>query len=167
MISEFPSDRGWDVAGLYDPDPDAVGKTYCRWGGFVAGAGDFDAGFFGITPGEALAMDPQQRLLLECSWEALEQAGIDPVSLRGSSTGVFTGIMHAGLRGGAGLEESEGYGLTGAAVECGVGAGGLCVGVGGSGGVGGHGVFVVVGGAASRRCSRCGRGSAIWRWPVG
>src|SRR6202171_2116862 len=114
VMSEFPADRGWDVAVLFDPDPDAVGKTYCRWGGFVKDAGDFDAGFFGIGPGEALAMDPQQRLLLECSWEALEHAGIDPLSLRGSGTGVFAGVYAQGYGLGA-AEQPEGYGLTGQA----------------------------------------------------
>src|SRR6202171_2613058 len=114
VMSEFPADRGWDVAGLFDPDPDAVGKTYCRWGGFLHGADQFDAGFFGIGPGEALAMDPQQRLLLECSWEALEHAGIDPLSLRGSATGVFAGSYAQGDGLGA-AEQPEGYGLTGRA----------------------------------------------------
>ncbi len=114
VVSEFPTDRGWDVAGLFDPDPDAVGKTYTRWGAFVGDVAGFDAGFFGIPPGEALAVDPQQRLMLECSWEALEQAGIDPMSLRGSATGVFTGIFGQSY-GSGGIDGLEGYGLTGSA----------------------------------------------------
>ncbi|BBX85014.1 hypothetical protein MAUB_28870 [Mycolicibacterium aubagnense] len=116
VVSEFPTDRGWDAKGLFDPDPDAPGKTYTRWGGFLTDVAGFDAGFFGIGPSEALAMDPQQRLMLECSWEALEQTGIDPTSLEGSSTGVFTGVF-AQRYGAAGTDRLEGYGLTGSALS--------------------------------------------------
>ncbi|MGB8208490.1 MAG: beta-ketoacyl synthase N-terminal-like domain-containing protein, partial [Mycobacterium sp.] len=112
VLTEFPSDRGWDLADLFNPDPDVAGACYTRTGGFVDGVADFDPAFFGVGPSEALAMDPQQRMFLELSWEALERAGIDPTTLRGSATGVFAGVMTQGY-GMFSAEPVEGFRLTG------------------------------------------------------
>ncbi|MEU0486483.1 SDR family NAD(P)-dependent oxidoreductase, partial [Streptosporangium sp. NPDC006013] len=110
-ISPVPADRGWDLEMLSGAGLDIQG-------GFLADVAGFDAGFFGISPREALAMDPQQRLLLEGVWQAVERAGIDPVSLKGSHTGVFVGtngqdymslVMNA--------PDAEGHGITGMAAS--------------------------------------------------
>src|SRR5262249_30464591 len=114
-IGDFPTDRGWNLPALRNRML-AAGTTMPMKGGFLADALDFDADFFGLSPREALAMDPQQRIILDTSWAALEDAGIDPKSLRGSHTGVFIGVAgsdYATVL--AGRAEAEGYTLIGTA----------------------------------------------------
>ncbi|MGO4463639.1 type I polyketide synthase, partial [Streptomyces sp. M-16] len=118
-ITPFPGDRGWDLESLYDPDPDTRGTSHVREGGFLDGIDLFDAGLFEISPREALTMDPQQRLLLESCWETFERAGIDPTALKGSRTGVFTGVMyhdHTSVLQQA-VEDVDGYIGTGSAAS--------------------------------------------------
>ncbi|MFD8871935.1 SDR family NAD(P)-dependent oxidoreductase, partial [Streptomyces sp. NPDC059590] len=114
-IADFPTNRGWDLEGIFHPDPAHKGTCYTRQGGFLYDAAEFDPAFFDISPREALAMDPQQRLLLETSWEALERAHIDPRSLQGNPVGVFTGInaQDYAIHLERSQESVEGYVLTG------------------------------------------------------
>ncbi|HET8887419.1 MAG TPA: type I polyketide synthase [Candidatus Angelobacter sp.] len=93
VITEVPSDR-WNISDFYDANPEAPGKMYSRWGGFLDSIDLFDAGYFGISPREAVALDPQQRLLLEVTVEALENAGQAPDPQNTSNSGVFVGIMN-------------------------------------------------------------------------
>jgi acyl transferase domain-containing protein/NAD(P)-dependent dehydrogenase (short-subunit alcohol dehydrogenase family) len=114
-ITEFPKDRGWHTDTLYHPTPGKPGTTYTRHGGFLTDITGFDATFFGISPREATAMDPQQRLLLETTWEAIENATIDPTTLRNTNTGVYAGLFHNyyGTRPHEGPPGTEGFMLTG------------------------------------------------------
>jgi 3-oxoacyl-(acyl-carrier-protein) synthase/acyl carrier protein len=117
-VREVPAER-WDVDAWYAPGAAVPGRMNTRWGGFIEGADEFDAGFFAISPREARFMDPQQRILLEVSWEALEHAGIPADRLARSRTGVFVGICSNDYQrlqaGGESLQ--EGYAATGNALS--------------------------------------------------
>ncbi len=90
-ISEVPANR-WDINAYYDPNPDAPGKMYTRYGGFIGAVDIFDGSFFGITPRESASLDPKQRVLLEVCWEGLENAHQPSDRLYNTPVGVFVGI---------------------------------------------------------------------------
>ncbi|MEC9464966.1 MAG: SDR family NAD(P)-dependent oxidoreductase, partial [Myxococcota bacterium] len=115
-VSTVPPSR-FDVERFFDPNPESVGKTYSRWGGFVGDVDRFDAGFFGIAPREAKSVDPQERLLLETTWEVFERIGIVPESLVGTQTGVYMGVCgnEYGMLGGMDAAELDAYSLLGTA----------------------------------------------------
>ncbi|MGV0872594.1 SDR family NAD(P)-dependent oxidoreductase [Mycolicibacterium sp. XJ879] len=118
-IREVPEDR-FDIDEFYDADPDARGKTYTRCGGFLDAIDEFDPEFFGISPREAVWIEPQQRLMLETVWEGLERAGYAPSALRGSRTGVFTGVAaneYAHLLSTESIDKIEPHFITGNALN--------------------------------------------------
>ncbi|MGV0790798.1 SDR family NAD(P)-dependent oxidoreductase [Mycolicibacterium sp. XJ1819] len=118
-IREVPEDR-FDIDEFYDPDPETPGKTYTRFGGFLDGVDGFDPEFFGISPREAVWIEPQQRLMLETVWEALERAGLSAAELRGSRTGIFTGVAaneYAHLLSAESIDKIEPHFITGNALN--------------------------------------------------
>jgi acyl transferase domain-containing protein len=118
-IGKVPADR-WDADAFYDPDPDAAGKIYARYGGFLDRVDGFDAALFGISPREAISLDPQQRLLLEVAWESLEHAGMAPDRVSGAPGGVFLGITtsdYGGLQLAGGPADLTAYFGTGTALS--------------------------------------------------
>lgn len=118
-IREVPEDR-FDIDEFFDADPDAPGKTYTRFGGFLDGIDGFDPEFFGISPREAVWIEPQQRLMLETVWEGLERAGYAPATLRGSQTGIFVGVAaneYAHLLSSESIDKIEPHFITGNALN--------------------------------------------------
>ena len=91
-ITEIPPER-WEHALYYDPDPNKPGKSYSKWGGFIADVDKFDPLFFNISPKEAALIDPQERIFLETAWQAIEDAGYAKEGVAGSRVGVYVGVM--------------------------------------------------------------------------
>ncbi|MCP4626106.1 MAG: polyketide synthase, partial [bacterium] len=115
-ISEIPGAR-WDINQYYDPDPQAPGKTYCKWMGVLEDVAEFDPLFFNISPREAELMDPQQRLFLQSSWHCIEESGYDPSVLSGSKCGVFVGCGMSDYGRLMGREELSAQVFTGSATS--------------------------------------------------
>ena len=149
-IIEVPKDR-WDAEALYDADPEARGKSYCRAGGFVEPIDLFDAPFFGVSPREARALDPMQRMVLETTWEAFERAGCTMEQLRGSNTGAFIGVGKSSayheyrIASPSGLGDLDGYVGPGSAGWHDVRPGLLRLRPGGADDDGGHRLLVIAG----------------------
>ena len=94
LVTEVCPDR-WSLDAYTHPSKEHPGTTYTKAAGSLGDIAGFDADFFGISPREAALMDPQQRILLELGWEAIENAGIKPSSMRGSDCGEYVGIASA------------------------------------------------------------------------
>jgi acyl transferase domain-containing protein/acyl carrier protein len=111
-ISEVPADR-WPIAGFYDADVEAPGRSVSKWGGWLRDVDRFDNALFGISPREAAAMDPQQRLLLEEAWRCIEDAAIDQRELASKRTSTYVGVMAVDFVQNAGAAAPDAYGCSG------------------------------------------------------
>lgn len=94
MVTSVDPSR-WALETFRHPRKNHPGTSYTFAAGTLGDISGFDAAFFGISPREAQQMDPQQRLLLELTWEAFENGGIPPSSVKGDSCGVYVGISSA------------------------------------------------------------------------